>query len=130
MRRPIRYTELPQAKKGEPTRWTLLSALLVCCGSFLFPQASAIAGNLVLFDGTRTPVVSYFPDGEKPIAKAAELLAGDLHRLTLREVAATPVTRSADADGVLIGRVNSPSIAALLRSNHIDTHAMTGKWET
>ena len=130
MRRPIRNTELPQTKKGEPTRWTLLTALLVGCGSFVFPQASAIAGDLVLFDGARTPVVSYFPDGEKPIAKAAELLAGDLHRLTLREVTATTGTRSTDANGVLIGRADSPSIAALLRSNHIDTHAITGKWET
>jgi hypothetical protein len=89
----------------------------------------AAAASLPLYDGKTLPTVAYAEGAEKPLQKAAALLAHDLTDLTGQ----TPAIRSGLGDAkttVLIGLASSPEIAALLKANHIATTAIDGKWET
>lgn len=88
------------------------------------------AAQLTLFDGTAPPAVVYAADGGVPIAKVAALLGHDLHSLTGSEPLVTPAFDRATGTAVLVGRLDSPAIAALLRANRISTAEIAGKWET
>jgi len=101
-------------------RWALVALL-----SAMLPAA---AGDFTLFDGKTVAAVSYDKDSGVPIAKAAELLAHDLTALTGKQ----PVLSTSLPAGtaILIGRADSPAIAAVLKANAIDTAPIAGKWET
>ena len=91
---------------------------------------SARAAELVLFDGGAAPAIVYDADGGAPIGKVAELLRHDLHALTGREPAVTTAFDRISGPAIIIGRADSPAIAALLRANHISTAPIDGRWET
>ena len=100
---------------------------LVAALAFLAPVRAA---QLTLFDGTTAPAVVYAADGGAPIAKVATLLDHDLQALTGAAPLVTSDFARATGTGVIIGRLDSPAIAALLRINGISTAEITGKWET
>ena len=90
--------------------------------------APAGASPVTLYDGKAVVSVVYDKASGTPIAKAAELLARDLTALTGHKPAIS--TALGDASAVLIGRADSPAIAAILKANQIDAAPLTGKWET
>ena len=69
-------------------------------------------------------------DGGIPIHKAAELLAHDLGALTGKVPAVLDRADEASGTLVIIGQLNAPMIAALLKDNKIDPTPIAGKWET
>lgn len=83
-----------------------------------------------MFDGSTVAAVDYDPAGGAPIAKVAELLAHDLTALTGRAPQVLTEVAAAKGPAVIVGRLDSPQIAALLRANHIATAPIAGKWET
>ena len=97
--------------------------------ALLFAAAPARAENTVLFDGKSVATVVYDPAGGAPIAKAAALLAHDLGAVSGRKPAVSTAL-PAQGTAVLIGRIDSPSIAAILAANRIDTKPVAGKWES
>ncbi|MEJ1970254.1 MAG: glycosyl hydrolase 115 family protein [Rhizomicrobium sp.] len=99
----------------------ILVALLSIC-------APARAAEMTLFDG-RT-VANVVADGGVPVQKAGALLAHDLSALSGQSAT---VGRSADgAKGplVIVGQMDAPLIASLLKTNKIDPTPIAGKWET
>jgi hypothetical protein len=102
------------------SRWALGALVLV-----LFP---ATAGDFTLFDGKTVAAIVADTNSGVPIAKAAELLARDLTAISGRKPKV--VTNLPAGVAVLIGRYDSPAIAALLKANAIDTAPIAGKWET
>jgi len=96
----------------------------------IFPFLPARAAQVTLFDGTMPPAVVYAEDGGAPIAKVAALLGRDLNALTGTEPLVTPDFDRASGTGVIIGRLDSPAIAAILKANSISTSEIAGKWET
>jgi hypothetical protein len=101
-------------------RWTL--------GAFLLAMGAAQAAEFALFDGKSVAGVTYDPGAGMPIAKAADLLAHDLNALSGRKPSVG--TSLPNGTAVLIGRADSPSIAAVLKANGVDTAPIAGKWET
>ena len=91
---------------------------------------STRAAQLTLFDGTVPAAVVYAADGGAPIAKVAALLGHDLQALTGSEPLVTPAFDRAPGTAVIVGRLDSPAIAAILRANRIGTSEIAGKWET
>jgi hypothetical protein len=89
--------------------------------------ADPARAELILFDGHQTATVVH-AEGI-PLAKAADLLAHDLFALSGHKV---PVVGTLPARGnaILIGRIDQPAIAALLKAHRIDTAPVAGKWET
>ncbi len=83
---------------------------------------------MTLFDGKNAPSVVY--DGAVPAQKAAAMLADDLTALTGKTVAAAPAGQATSGTLVIVGQMDSPGIAALLKTNRIDTAPVAGKWET
>ena len=94
----------------------------------LFPPTRAAQSTL--FDGTAPAAVVYAADGGAPIAKVAALLGHDLHALTGSAPVVTPAFDRATGAAVIVGRLDSPAIAAILRANKISTSEIAGKWET
>ncbi|HVW19690.1 MAG TPA: glycosyl hydrolase 115 family protein [Opitutaceae bacterium] len=92
--------------------------------------ASGRASEITLFDGGPPPAVAYEASDGAPIAHAAALLAGDLRSLTGRDPEVVPAVERGRGTAVIIGRADSPAIAALLRSNGISDAPIRGKWET
>jgi len=86
-----------------------------------------VRADVVLYDGQKVAAVVH-ADGT-PFVKAAELLAHDLGQLSGKK---TVVAASLPAAGnaVVIGRLDSPLVADLLKASHIDTAAVAGRWET
>jgi hypothetical protein len=107
-------------------RVLLLSAAV---GSPAFAAAGR-AGQLVLSDQTAVAYVTYDKAGGAPIEKVAALLAHDLSSLSGRQSIVAPNMQGASGTGVIIGKADSPVIAALLASNHIDTTSIRDKWES
>jgi hypothetical protein len=108
-------------------------AFLLCLAITVSSPAYAEAGRaeqLVLSDQTIVPYVTYDKAGGAPIEKAAELLAHDLNALSGRQTVVAPNMKNASGTGVIIGTADSPVVARLLKSNHIDTASIRGKWET
>ncbi len=93
-------------------------------------HAAETGATLTLFDRATIPYVTYDSAGGKPIAKVSGLLVHDLAALSGRTPAMGADFKGASGSGVIIGRMDSPRMAALLRDNHIDTAAVKGKWET
>lgn len=91
---------------------------------------SVRAAQMTLFDGKSPPSVVYAMDGGTPIAKAAALLGHDLQALTGTVPVVTPAFDLVTGDAVIVGKMDSPAIAAILRANRISTAEITGKWET
>lgn len=85
---------------------------------------------MTLFDQGSLISVVYDKDGGTPIAKAAELLSHDLKALSGGTPAVTSDFSFVRGDAVVIGLARSPQIAALLKTNHIVTAPIDGKWET
>ncbi len=90
----------------------------------------ARAAEMTLFDGKDTAAVVYASDGGAPIAKVAALLGHDLKSLTGAEPLVTPAFDGVRGAAVIVGRFDSPAIAAILKSNGIGTSEIAGKWET
>ncbi len=90
----------------------------------------ARAESLTLYDGSAPPAVVYAADGGAPIAKVAELLGHDLQALTGSAPLVTPAFDSATGTAVIVGRFDSPAVAAILKANKISTAEIAGKWET
>jgi hypothetical protein len=107
-------------------RILLLSAAV---GSPAFAEAGS-AGQLVLSDQTAVAYVTYDKVGGAPIEKVAALLAHDLSSLSGRQSIVAPNMKGVSGTGVIIGKADSPVIAALLASNHIDTTPIRDKWES
>ena len=107
-----------------------LKRLAIAFVTALFFTLPAHADNIELFDGKS--VASIVTDGaaNTPIRKAAELLAHDLTSLGGKRPAITANFAGLSGSAVIIGTSDSPSIAALLKANHIDTAPIAGKWET
>ncbi len=101
-------------------RWALTALLLAAL--------PAQAADITLFDGKTVAGIAYDTDGGVPIAKAAALLAHDLGAVSGRKPVVSP--RLPAGPAVLIGRYDSPQIAALLKANGIDAAPIAGKWET
>jgi hypothetical protein len=100
------------------TRWALLA---------LVAAAIPARADVVLFDGSH--VATIVPADGTPFAKAAELLARDLTELSGKKpVVAGALPASGTA--ILIGRIDSPVVAALLKASHIDATPVAGRWET
>jgi hypothetical protein len=100
----------------------------VLAGSAL--ALSTHADEITLFDGTSTVTVVYATDGGAPIAKVAELLGHDLRALTGHDPLVTSAFDGVKGPAVIIGRADSPTVAAILRANKISTSQIDGKWET
>ena len=108
-------------------RRQILAALALAAASLL--ASASHAGELTLFDGQAAPTIVYDDAKAPPLGKAAELLAHDLAALTGK----TPVVaRKATGQGpvVIFGLAKSPTIAALLKANHLDAARLAGQWET
>ncbi|HZZ56585.1 MAG TPA: hypothetical protein VFE31_02055 [Opitutaceae bacterium] len=90
----------------------------------------ARGSELILFDGSTVPAVVYDARDGAPIAHAAELLAGDLRSLTGIQPPVVPSVAQGRGAAVIVGRADSPAIAALLAANGIDAAPIRGKWET
>jgi Glycosyl hydrolase family 115/Gylcosyl hydrolase family 115 C-terminal domain len=88
------------------------------------------AADMTLFDGKTEASVAYDKSDGIPVAKAADLLAHDLASLTGRRPVVTSDVAQIKGSAVLIGRADSPAIAAVLKANAIDTAPIAGKWET
>jgi hypothetical protein len=101
-------------------RWALAALVLA--------TLPAVAGDFTLFDGKTVAAVVADKDGGVPLAKAAELLAHDLSAVSGCKAAVRPALAAGPA--VLIGRYDSPAIAALLKANAIDAAVLAGKWES
>lgn len=97
-----------------------LAALVICL--------PARASDISLFDGKAVAGVVY--DGGEPIHKAAELLAHDLGALTGKAPVVADKADGASGTLVIIGQLNAPLIAALLKDSKIDPAPIAGKWET
>jgi hypothetical protein len=92
----------------------------------LLAAVPAQASDITLFDGKSLAAITY--DGNAPIAKAAALLAHDLGAVSGRKPSIG--TSLPAGTTVLIGRYDSPVIAAILKANAIDTKPIAGKWES
>ena len=90
---------------------------------------SAYSAEITLFDETATAAVVYAADRGAPIAKVAELLGHDLRALTGNDPVVTSAFDSVKGPAVIIGRSDSPAMAAILRTNRISTSQIDGKWE-
>ena len=102
-------------------RWAL-AALLVA----ILP---ARAADMMLFDGKTVATIVADKQSGVPVAKAADLLARDLGAVSgRRPVVAAGLPAAGPA--VLIGRYDSPAMAAILKANGIDTAPLAGKWES
>jgi len=99
------------------------------CWAIALLLAAVPARAVVLFDGKTVASIAYDPAGGTPIAKAAELLAHDLGALSGHKPAIAARLAQTGA-AVLIGRIDSPMIAAILKANRIDAAPVAGKWET
>ncbi len=86
------------------------------------------AADVTLFDGKTVAGVVY--DGDTPVEKAAQLLAHDLGALSGRAPAVAKTTDGASGPLVIVGRIDAPLVAALLKANKIDTAPIAGKWES
>ena len=107
-----------------------LKKVAVAVFTAIFFTLPAHADNVALFDGKS--VASVVTDGaaNTPIRKAAELLAHDLTSLSGKRPAIASSYAGLSGPAVIIGTADTPSIAALLRANHIDAAPIAGKWET
>ena len=101
-------------------------AVLTLGLSALFAQAAEVT----LYDGGTPPTIFHAPQGGTPIAKVADLLARDLTALTGQQPVVTSKLHEISGTAIIIGQIDTPSISALLRENHIDTEVLRGKWET
>jgi hypothetical protein len=117
------------AKTGFSTPVAL--ALGLIAGTCMLPQqASAQAPAITLYDGHRVAMVAYDPASGTALHTAADLLAGDLSRLSGQQPVVASDLAHGQGTGIIIGLAASPAIAALIRANHLSTAAIDGKWET
>ena len=89
--------------------------------------SQAQAADILLFDGQTLPTIVHDDTRAAPLAKAADLLAGDVTQLSGRR----PAVRTDSKVGgpaVIFGLASSPSIARLLRANGIDASRLKGQW--
>ncbi len=107
-----------------------LSEIFLGISIGLCPAPSTRAEEITLYDGAVPPAVVYAADGGAPIGKVAELLGHDLRALTGREPVLTSAFDGAKGPAVIVGRMDSPAIAAVLRANKISTAQIAGRWET
>lgn len=104
--------------------------LVVLSCVVMLPEAvAARPATLALYDGHAVATVVYDGAGGTPMHKAADMLAGDLARLSGQSPAVLSDMAQARGTGVIVGGASSPGIAALLRANHLSTAAIDGKWE-
>lgn len=96
----------------------------------IFLACFACADEITLYDGANTAAVIYAADGGRPIAKVAALFQHDLQALTGNDPLVTSNFSDVKGPAVIIGRADSPAIAAILQSNHITSANIDGKWET
>jgi len=99
-------------------------ALLFICAP------GARAADFTVFDGKVVAVIAVDTGrAGGPIQKAGELLARDLTALTgITPSVAKP--ERAGGPAIIIGQMDSPTVARLLSENHIDTAPLKGKWES
>lgn len=90
----------------------------------------AHAGRISLFDGRGVATVVHDSADASPLAEAARLLAGDLAALTGRTPAVLAAGAAPTGSTIVIGRVDSPVMARLLKENRVDTTPLDHKWET
>ena len=109
------------------TAWYSARAIVV---GLMLASASLPATELVLFDGKAAPAIVYAAEGGAPIAKVAELLGRDLQALTGRGSIVTSTFTDVKGPAVILGRIDSPMIAELLRANRISAAQIEKKWET
>lgn len=95
--------------------------------SLVLPSVAQVQAS---FDATLVQSVVYDRSGGVPIAKVSELLGRDLTSLTGRHPGIASDFRHAQGPGIIVGRVDSPQIAAILATNKIDIAPIRGKWET
>ena len=115
------------AKRGDvmirSIGWGLFASLLMAA-------SAAQAADFALFDHKSLAVIAYDGAGGTPVRKAAELLAHDLAALSGRRPVVTADIGSVRGPAVVIGRADSPAVAALLKANAIAAAPIAGKWET
>jgi hypothetical protein len=99
----------------------VLSAILVAAA------AIPARADLALYDGKTPATIVHMPG--TPLTKAAELLARDLSALSGKKVAVADAL-PAKGPAVLIGRIDQPAMAALLKAHGLDPAAVKGKWES
>jgi hypothetical protein len=105
-------------------RFEIVAGILVA----LFACLPARASQIALFDSKAVARVVY--DGGAPVHKAAELLARDLSALTGKVPAIANTADGAGGTLIIIGQIDAPLVAALLKANKIDPSPIAGKWET
>jgi hypothetical protein len=111
-------------------RYSMYKAMLFAAALLVPATGRAAAGDLALYDGRHLARIVHEDGGAPQLAKAAELLGRDLTALS-----GVPAQISTDAahgagPGIIIGLAKNPAIAALLKTHHIDTAPLEGKWET
>ncbi|MEI9886493.1 MAG: glycosyl hydrolase 115 family protein [Rhizomicrobium sp.] len=98
-----------------------VAALLLLC-------LPARAADLTLFDGKS--VAAIVTDGGIPIGKAGDLLARDLAALSGRAPTVAKSAEGAKGTLIIVGPLDAPLIASLLKANHIAAAPIAGKWES
>jgi hypothetical protein len=106
--------------------WAGPAAAVLALGT---PAASAAPVQVELAGPSGLPTI-VFADGDgAPLQKAAALLAHDVGTRIGRLPAVVADGAGARGTGVIVGRADTPYIAALLRANGLDAGAVRGKWE-
>jgi hypothetical protein len=90
----------------------------------------AQATDIALFDGKSVASIAYDETDGVPIAKVAALLSHDLTALTGHKPLVASSLAGVKGPAVVIGRADSPAVAALLEANKIDVRPLAGKWES
>lgn len=103
-----------------------IPVLLGLLAAFLAP--SARAGNVELFDGRA--LASIIHEEGATATLAAGLLARDLKSLTGSEAALSEDPARCGAVCVVVGRYDSPLVAAIARDSGINLSALAGQWES
>ncbi|MDE2134701.1 MAG: glycosyl hydrolase 115 family protein [Alphaproteobacteria bacterium] len=113
----------------QPTISTLMRIVLGAIAALVI-ITPALADNLVLFDGKTVASIVYAGSDGTAMSKAAALLSHDLSELTGRLPTVASSVSGGKGVAVVIGRADSPEIAAILKANAISTASIAGKWET
>ncbi|MEI9994427.1 MAG: glycosyl hydrolase 115 family protein [Rhizomicrobium sp.] len=110
--------------------WDALQKLGWSIALALLATLPARAGSVTLYSDAQ--VASIVTDGaaSRPLNKAAALLAHDLTALTGHAPKIATGPGGVDGTAVIVGRIDQPWIASLLRANRLDTAPIAGKWET
>ncbi|HWR14274.1 MAG TPA: glycosyl hydrolase 115 family protein [Terriglobales bacterium] len=116
------------ASSNNTVRGKVIRTLLLFMAG-LATAAPAAAQTIQLFDGKNVATIFYDNASGTPIRKSAELLQHDLTALSGQTAAVSSKFSDGRGVGVIIGRADSPGMAALLKKNKVDVSPISGKWE-